>query len=175
MPPRLRWSPRTDVRTTAAADAPPRHEWGGASASAICVCTARVGTVKRSGLLHADLAGHLARLGHTDQLVVADRGLPLPPGVPVVDLALVPGVVDLRTVLDALLAEVVVQAHTIALEAAAGPFPQWLDARAHDLGERHVTGHDELKAMLPGVRLAVRTGEETPYANVILECGVPFG
>jgi len=131
--------------------------------------------VKRSGLLHADLAGHLARLGHTDQLVVADRGLPLPPGVPVVDLALVPGVVDLRTVLDALLAEVVVQAHTIALEAAAGPFPQWLDARAHDLGERHVTGHDELKAMLPGVRLAVRTGEETPYANVILECGVPFG
>ncbi len=175
MPPRLRWSPRTDVRTTAAADAPPRHEWGGASASAICVCTARVGTVKRSGLLHADLAGHLARLGHTDQVVVADRGLPLPPGVPVVDLALVPGVVDLRTVLDALLAEVVVQAHTIALEAAAGPFPQWLDARAHDLGERHVTGHDELKAMLPGVRLAVRTGEETPYANVILECGVPFG
>jgi len=131
--------------------------------------------VKRSGLLHADLAGHLARLGHTDQVVVADRGLPLPPGVPVVDLALVPGVVDLRTVLDALLAEVVVQAHTIALEAAAGPFPQWLDARAHDLGERHVTGHDELKAMLPGVRLAVRTGEETPYANVILECGVPFG
>jgi len=131
--------------------------------------------VKRSGLLHADLAGHLARLGHTDQLVVADRGLPLPPGVPVVDLALVPGVVDLRTVLDALLAEVVVQAHTIALEAAAGPFPQWLDARAHDLGERHVTGHDELKAMLPGVRLAVRTGEDTPYANVILECGVPFG
>ena len=131
--------------------------------------------MKRSGLLHADLAGHLARLGHTDQVVVADRGLPLPPGVPVVDLALVPGVVDLRTVLDALLAEVVVQAHTIALEAAAGPFPQWLDARAHDLGERHVTGHDELKAMLPGVRLAVRTGEETPYANVILECGVPFG
>jgi len=28
--------------------------------------------------------------------------------------------------------------------------------------------------MLPGVRLAVRTGEETPYANVVLECGVPF-
>jgi len=131
--------------------------------------------VKRSGLLHADLAGHLARLGHTDQVVVADRGLPLPPGVPVVDLALVPGVVDLRTVLDALLAEVVVQAHTIAAEAAAGPFPQWLDTRAHDLGERRVVGHDELKAMLPGVRLAVRTGEETPYANVILECGVPFG
>ncbi len=131
--------------------------------------------MKRSGLLHADLAGHLARLGHTDQVVVADRGLPLPSGMPVVDLALVPGVVDLRTVLDALLAEVVVQAHTIAAEAAAGPFPQWLDARAHGLGERRVVGHDELKAMLPGVRLAVRTGEETPYANVILECGVPFG
>jgi len=131
--------------------------------------------VKRSGLLHADLAGHLARLGHTDLVVVADRGLPLPPGVPVVDLALVPGVVDLRTVLDAVLAEIVVQYDTVAAEAAGGPFAGWLDERAGLLGQRQVTSHDELKAMLPGVRLAVRTGEETPYANVLLECGVPFG
>jgi D-ribose pyranase len=131
--------------------------------------------VKRSGLLHAELLGHLARLGHTDLVVVADRGLPLPPGVPVVDLALVPGVVDLRTVLDAVLDEGVVQAHTIAAEAAGGDFPLWLDARAHALGERRLVSHDDLKAMLPSVRLAVRTGEETPYANVILESGVPFG
>ena len=131
--------------------------------------------MKRSGLLHADLAGHLARLGHTDLVVVADRGLPLPPGVPVVDLALVPGVVDLRTVLDAVLVEIVVQSHTIAEESAGGAFPQWLDERAGLLGRRHLTSHDDLKQMLPGVRLAVRTGEETPYANVVLECGVPFG
>ena len=94
--------------------------------------------------------------------------------MPVVDLALVPGVVDLRTVLDAVLGEVVVQAHTIAAEAAGGPFPAWLDARADALGERRETSHEQLKAMLPAVRLAVRTGEETPYANVVLECGVPF-
>ena len=130
--------------------------------------------MKRSGLLHAELAGHLARLGHTDLVVVADRGLPLPPGVPVVDLALVPGVVDLRTVLDAVLDEIVVQAHTIAAQAAGGPFPAWLDERADALGERHEVDHEQLKVMLPGIRLAVRTGEETPYANVVLECGVPF-
>jgi beta-phosphoglucomutase-like phosphatase (HAD superfamily) len=76
---------------------------------------------------------------------------------------------------DALLAEIVVQSHTIATEAQGGPFPDWLDERAGLLGERRHTGHNELKAMLPGVRLAVRTGEETPYANVVLECGVPFG
>ena len=29
--------------------------------------------------------------------------------------------------------------------------------------------------MLPGVRLAVRTGEETPYANVRPRVRVPFG
>ena len=131
--------------------------------------------MKRTGLLHADLLAHVARLGHTDLVVVADRGLPLPPGVPVVDLAVVPGVVDLRTVLDAVLAEVVVQAHTVAAEASGGPFVGWLDERAPALGERRLVSHDELKAMLGGVRLAVRTGEETPYANVVLECGVPFG
>ncbi|MFL6079186.1 MAG: D-ribose pyranase [Ornithinibacter sp.] len=130
--------------------------------------------MKRSGLLHAQLLGHLARLGHTDLVVISDRGLPLPPGAPVVDLALVPGVVDLPTVLDAVLGEVVVQAHTIASEAAGGPFPAWLDERADALGRRRVVTHDDLKAMLPGIRLAVRTGEETPYANVVLECGVPF-
>jgi D-ribose pyranose/furanose isomerase RbsD len=45
----------------------------------------------------------------------------------------------------------------------------WLDTRADALGERHQTSHEQLEAMLPGVGLAVRTGEETPCANVVLE------
>jgi len=78
-----------------------------------------------------------------------------------------------RTVLDALL-DLIVQAHTIAAQAAGGPFPAWLDERADALGERREVDHEQLKVMLPGIRLAVRTGEETPYPNVVLECGVPF-
>jgi D-ribose pyranase len=39
------------------------------------------------GLLNAQLAGALARLGHTDTLVVCDAGLPIPHGPETVDLA----------------------------------------------------------------------------------------
>ncbi|MFQ6033933.1 MAG: RbsD/FucU domain-containing protein, partial [Candidatus Bipolaricaulia bacterium] len=34
--------------------------------------------------------------------------------------------------------------------------------------------HEELKGMLSKVKAVIRTGEATPYANVILESGVSF-
>ncbi|GAA3312078.1 hypothetical protein GCM10020219_021300 [Nonomuraea dietziae] len=43
--------------------------------------------MKRSGILNAALAGQLARLGHTDRVLVCDSGMPIPAGVEVVDLA----------------------------------------------------------------------------------------
>ncbi len=43
--------------------------------------------MKRTGILNADLAGALAGLGHTDQVLVCDSGMPLPAEAQVVDLA----------------------------------------------------------------------------------------
>jgi D-ribose pyranase len=34
--------------------------------------------------------------------------------------------------------------------------------------------HEEFKVMLRDVRAVVRTGEQTPYANIILQSGVTF-
>ena len=130
--------------------------------------------MKRSGIVHAELSRLIALLGHGDKIVIGDRGLPLPRAVPLVDLALRPGVVDFRTALDALLEEIVVEAHLVATEVAGRPVEGWLDERAARLGSRTTVSHTELKAALTGVVFAVRTGEETPYANVILRCGVPF-
>ncbi len=42
------------------------------------------------------------------------------------------------------------------------------------LPELKVVLHEELKRMVAGAKLVVRTGEATPYSNVILRCGVPF-
>jgi D-ribose pyranose/furanose isomerase RbsD len=52
--------------------------------------------MKRGGILNAQLAGALARLGHTDTLVVCDAGLPIPPGSEVVDLAVTVRCSELR-------------------------------------------------------------------------------
>jgi D-ribose pyranase len=129
--------------------------------------------VKRSGILNGSLAGAIARLGHTDQVLVCDSGMPLPPGVPVVDLAFLPGIPAFADVLGGLLAELVVEGATAAEEVRQGN-PECAALLESLLpGLAHVP-HDELKRLSAGVRLVVRTGEAKPYANVILRCGVAF-
>jgi D-ribose pyranase len=128
----------------------------------------------RDGILNAPLAGALARLGHTHQVVIADAGLPLPYGVPgctIVDLTLVAGIPRFEQVLDAVLDAIVVDRAEAALESRSHPAYQWIAARLDSLS---LISHEELKVRLPETQLVVRTGESTPYANVILHCGVPF-
>ncbi|MCP2168934.1 D-ribose pyranase [Goodfellowiella coeruleoviolacea] len=129
--------------------------------------------MKARGILHSGLSGALARLGHTDGVVVADCGLPVPPGPDVIDLAFSFGVPSLAQVLDGLLGEIVVEAATVATEVdTANPACAALfDERVP--GARRVS-HEEFKRLVAGAKLVVRTGEATPYANVLLRCGVPF-
>lgn len=133
--------------------------------------------MRRGGVVHAELARHLASLGHTDRFVIADRGLPLPRTLPVIDLALVPGTVPFCDVLDAVLGEIVVQAHVLASEAEPGVVAGWFASRGEQIGDREQMPHEDFKRRIRDdeqMVFAIRTGEETPYANVILEAGVPF-
>nr|WP_055509195.1 D-ribose pyranase [Nonomuraea pusilla] len=129
--------------------------------------------MKRSGILNADLAGALARLGHTDHVLVCDSGMPLPPGVPVVDLAFLPGIPSFADVLDGLLAELVVEGATAAEEVRAVN-PGCAALLGSRLPRLTLVPHEELKRLSAGARLVVRTGEARPYANVLLRCGVAF-
>ncbi|HUR04597.1 MAG TPA: D-ribose pyranase [Nonomuraea sp.] len=129
--------------------------------------------MKRSGILNGQLAGALARLGHTDQLVVCDVGLPIPRGPEVVDLAFRLGVPSFEDVLGTLLDELVIESSVAAEEVGArnSACHMLLMTRLSPL---LLVPHEELKRMVADARLVVRTGEATPYANVILRCGVPF-
>ena len=128
--------------------------------------------MKRGGIINAKLAGALAGLGHTDQVVVCDAGLPLPPGPEVVDLAFRFGVPTFEIVLSGLLEELVVEGGTAAEEVEGNPRShEYLTSHLPDLG---FVPHEELKRMVAAAKLVVRTGEATPYSNVILRCGVPF-
>ena len=137
--------------------------------------------MKRGGLLNAQLNEAISRLGHGDLVVVADCGLPQPVGVPVVDLAVVHGLPSFAGVLDALLGDLVVEGVTAASESRGVAAGEVIDARfgAGDGGSglglevAHVS-HEELKRLSGTARLFVRTGEATPFANVVLRCGVPF-
>ena len=128
--------------------------------------------MKKEGIINVRLAGALAGLGHTDHVVVCDAGLPIPPGLEVVDLAFRFGVPSFETVLSGLLEELVVEGATAAEEVERNRRSyEFLTTRLPDLG---FVSHEELKRMVPGAKLVIRTGEATPYSNVILRCGVPF-
>lgn len=129
--------------------------------------------MKKSGIINSQLAGALARLGHTDRLVVCDAGLPIPPGPEVVDLAFKFGVPGFGTVVSGLLEEIVIEGATVAEEMEEQNAEAYAFLRSK-LGELGLVSHEELKRMLAPARLVVRTGENIPYANVILRCGVPF-
>lgn len=138
--------------------------------------------MKRGTILNPELSRIVASLGHGDLLVIADAGLPIPPGVPRIDLAFAPGKPAFLDVLDAVLAEVEVERATVAQELASGtppPFVQQLERRLAALPKVARRGvervpHDELKRLTAQARAVVRTGEFTPYANVLLFSGVVF-
>ena len=131
--------------------------------------------MKRRGILHARLSALLASLGHTDRIVIADCGLPIPAAVETIDLAVVQGVPSFSDVLSAVAGELVVQHLTVAFETEHENPNAWkrIEAAFPD-ARREAVDHEELKRLVGEVRAVIRTGEATPYANVILESGVAF-
>ena len=128
--------------------------------------------MKRKGIINARLAGSLAALGHTDHVVVCDAGLPMPAGPEVVDLAFRYGVPSFDSVLLGLLEELVVEGATAAEEVEGNA--RSCEFLKRSLPDLDFVPHEQLKRMAAGAKLVVRTGEATPYSNVILRCGVPF-
>jgi D-ribose pyranase len=135
-----------------------------------------IGGVLRGGIINAELVHLLATLRHTDRVVVADSGLPVhAAGPPTVDLAVVYGVPPFDVVFRAVIELIVVEAAVVAEEIAQAN-PACLQLIEDTLPVRPGRiPHETFKAEVAGTRAVVRTGEATPYANVILTCGVPFG
>lgn len=119
----------------------------------------------------------LARMGHTDSLVIADCGLPVPDGIECIDLSIALGDPPFLRVLDSVLADFKVERAVFATEAkehnaAVATRASWF-AREQVLVD-FVT-HETLKNLAWRARAVIRTGEATPYANVVLYSGVIFG
>jgi len=132
--------------------------------------------MKAAGLLHAELSRIVAALGHGDTLVIGDAGLPVPPGVPLVDLAIAPGLPSHVDVVRAVLVELVVErgyANAEQPHAAPGVAAALEAVWPSDVPLDRID-HVQLKERSRSARAIVRTGEFTPFANLIVVAGVPF-
>lgn len=125
----------------------------------------------KTGILNPALLELLARVRHTNTLVIADRGFPFWPTIATVDISLVDDSPTVLQVLDALLPNFIVGRAFAALEFRErnGPSPQ--AALAARLAGVPLTfeRHDDFKKRVPLAVGLIRTGDTLPYANLILE------
>lgn len=122
-------------------------------------------------LIHPGLLQLLASLGHTDEILLCDAGFPVPAHVPRIDLGYRPGGAPFLDVLATVVASLHVEDAAIALEASdelGRAIDQIVTLPAHRIP------HASLKARSQRCRAAIRTGEYTPFANVVLTVGVAF-
>jgi D-ribose pyranase len=131
--------------------------------------------VKKAGVLNQPLSAVIAGLGHLDTLVVGDAGLPVPEGVERVDLAVSANIPRLIEVVAAVFSEMQVQGAIVASELP-DTSPDMYAALREVLADIPVetVPHTEFKSQTCQASAVVRTGEFTPYANVILIAGVVF-
>lgn len=135
--------------------------------------------MKRNGILNADISRVLSYMGHTDTLAVGDCGLPIPDETERIDLALKPGVPSFMEVLREVAKEMKIEKVVLAdeireqnpeIHGQVLALVQEMDTSC----EVEYVSHAELKGRTKTCRAVIRTGEITPYANIILQSACLF-
>ncbi|MFD2923062.1 D-ribose pyranase [Halobacillus naozhouensis] len=129
--------------------------------------------MKKTGILNRDLAAILARLGHTDTIIIADCGLPIPDESKCIDLSVTLGVPNFESILQAIADDMEIENITLAKEMKQ--HNDLLHERVLSYSKSiNYISHENVKAQIKHAKAVIRTGENTPYANAILQSGVIF-
>ena len=133
--------------------------------------------MKRKGILNSDISRVLSYLGHTDCIAVGDCGLPIPDETERIDLALAFGVPTfmqtLEVVADDMKIEKIILAEEIR-EQNQNVLKQIEELFNGQNIEIEFVSHTKLKEQTKHCKAVIRTGETTPYANIILQAGCIF-
>jgi len=131
--------------------------------------------MKKTGILNQPISAVIPSLGHTDRLVICDAGLPIPDGVARIDLALKEGLPSFLQTVEVVLTEMQVQRAIIASEIVekSPEIEKGLRALLGDIPIDTIP-HEQFKQETKTAKAIIRTGEFSPFANVILEAGVVF-
>ncbi len=129
----------------------------------------------RQGILNPAILSLLARVRHTNLLVIADRGFPCFPQVETVDISLVDGVPSVLQVLDALRPNFDVVRFYMAQEFQLENTPETQAKFASSMQAAEVVFEPylEMKSRVPHALGLIRTGDTIQYANMILVSGRP--
>jgi D-ribose pyranase len=133
--------------------------------------------MRKTVLLNSGISSVVSCMGHTDMLTIGDCGLPIPQNVQRIDLALKLGVPSFLETLDTVLEELCVEKIILAEEIKTQNPKVLGEIEALFAGQNiavEYVSHVELKALTGSCKAVIRTGETTPYANIVLQSGCIF-
>lgn len=138
--------------------------------------------MKKNGILNSDISRVLSYMGHTDQICIGDCGLPIPDEVERIDLSLKFGTPHFMEVLKEVAFDMKIEKVILAEEIKENNPEVHKEVlnflKTIETGfniEVEYVPHTELKALTNNSKAVIRTGETTPYANIILQSGCIFG
>lgn len=125
----------------------------------------------KQGILNPQILSLLARVRHTNTLVIADRGFSYWKMIEMVDISLVDNVPTVLQVLDALKANFLVGQIFMAEEFKTENTPEVQKAFETIRRDIPITfePHNNFKLRVPQAVGLIRTGDTIQYANMILE------
>ena len=135
--------------------------------------------MKKNGIINADISRVLSCMGHTDTLAVGDCGLPIPDETERIDLSLKLGVPSFMEALSEVSREMKIEKIVLAEEIRENN-PHILEEILKLVNEMDTEcaveyiSHAELKERTKTCKAVIRTGEATPYANIILQSACLF-
>jgi len=131
--------------------------------------------MKKTKVINSDISRVIAQMGHFDKLSIGDAGMPVPMTTEKIDLAVDNGIPSFMDVLNNVLEELEVQKIYLA-EEIKEMNPKVLEEIKQKLPETPIEfiPHSEMKKDLNNCHAFIRTGEMSPFANIILESGVVF-
>ncbi|MBE5933508.1 MAG: D-ribose pyranase [Lachnospiraceae bacterium] len=133
--------------------------------------------MKKAGILNSDISRVLSYMGHTDTICIGDCGLPIPDEVERIDLALKFGVPTFMDTLKVVKEDMKIEKIVLATEIKEQNRKVLKEIEELFEGEGievEFVPHTELKVKTKDCKAVIRTGETTPYANIILQSGCIF-
>ena len=133
--------------------------------------------MKKLGILNSDISRVVSYMGHTVCIAIGDCGLPIPDEVERIDLALAFGEPTFMRTLEIVAEDMKVEKIVLAEEikeqnpVVLGKIEEFFKDQEIEV---EFVSHTELKKRTHDCKAVIRTGETTPYANIILQSGCIF-
>lgn len=131
--------------------------------------------MKRNGIINSEISKVLSYMRHTDLVCISDLGLPCPDNIKSIDLSLKLGSPSFIDVLSEIIKDMKIERIILAEEIKNNNKEVYnkILSMFENISIEYVS-HNNFKQTTSDCKAIIRTGEATPYANIILQSACIF-